>query len=60
MVQTYINNIFVIVSLALEKRKGMKKRWICIYCNKVMDRNNFINVLEESVGDEETHAWRRI
>lgn len=59
MVQTYINNTFVIVSLALEKRKGMK-RWICIYCNKVMDRNNFINVLEESVGDEETHAWRRI
>ncbi|MGH9985161.1 MAG: hypothetical protein ACRD8W_14550 [Nitrososphaeraceae archaeon] len=46
--------------MALEKRKGMKKRWICIYCNKVMDRNNFINVLEESVGDEETHAWRRI
>jgi len=27
---------------------------------KVMDKDNFIDVLEEGMEDDEYHAWRRI
>ena len=35
-------------------------KWICNYCQKVVEKDNFIEVLEEDVEDEEYHAWRRI
>ena len=35
-------------------------KWICNYCQKVVEKDNFIEVLEEGVEDEEYHAWRRI
>jgi hypothetical protein len=35
-------------------------KWICIYCSKVMDKDNFIDVLEEGMEDDEYHSWRRV
>jgi hypothetical protein len=35
-------------------------KWICNYCQKVVEKDNFVEVLEEGVEDEEYHAWRRI
>jgi hypothetical protein len=35
-------------------------KWICNYCMKVMDKDSFIDVLEESMEDDEYHAWRRV
>ena len=34
-------------------------KWICVYCNMVMDRENFMDFIEESDSDNgEYHAWR--
>ena len=33
-------------------------KWICNYCLKVIEKDNFIDALEESM-DDEYHAWRR-
>jgi hypothetical protein len=35
-------------------------KWICNYCLKVVEKDNFIKVLEEGIEDEEYHSWRRI
>jgi hypothetical protein len=35
-------------------------KWICNYCQKVVEKDNFVEVLEEGVEDEEYHAWRRV
>ena len=35
-------------------------KWICIYCSKVMDKDSFIDVLEEGMEDDEYHSWRRV
>jgi hypothetical protein len=32
-------------------------KWICNYCLKIVEKDNFIEVLEEGVEDEEYHAW---
>jgi len=41
-------------------------KWICVYCNKVMDKSNFVNFIKESDNDKnsnqeaviEYHGWR--
>ena len=41
-------------------------RWICTYCNSIMDRDNFTEFIEQSDNDKnsnqeakvEYHAWR--
>jgi hypothetical protein len=36
-------------------------KWVCNYCQKVMEKDSFIDVLEESVDDQnEYHAWTRL
>ena len=35
-------------------------KWICNYCLKMIEKDNFIDVLEESMEDDEYHAWRRV
>lgn len=36
-------------------------RWVCNYCQKVMERKSFIQVLENSLGDQnEYHVWIRL
>jgi len=38
----------------------MFMKWICNYCLKVMDKDTFIDVLEEGMEDDVYHAWRRV
>ena len=34
-------------------------KWICVYCNKVMDKSNFIDFIEESDSvNGEYHGWK--
>ncbi|MGE5661328.1 MAG: hypothetical protein ACM3X1_03680 [Ignavibacteriales bacterium] len=37
-------------------------RWICIYCNKIMNKDNFKEFIKESDNDknsnQEYHGWR--
>lgn len=36
-------------------------RWVCNYCQKIMERESFIQVLEDSLDDQdEYHAWTRL
>ena len=36
-------------------------KWVCNYCQKVMERDSFIQVLEDSLDDpNEYHAWTRL
>ena len=36
-------------------------KWICVYCNKVMDRTNFIDFIKESDSYKGGyHGWRRL
>jgi hypothetical protein len=35
-------------------------KWICNYCQKVVEKDSFIEVLEEGMEDDEYHAWSRI
>lgn len=34
--------------------------WNCNYCLKMIENDNLIDVLEESMKDDEYHSWRRI
>jgi hypothetical protein len=44
----------------------MNRRWICIYCNSIMDKTNFTDFIKQSDNDKnsnqeakvEYHAWR--
>jgi hypothetical protein len=35
-------------------------KWVCNYCLKIIEKDNFIDALEEGMEDDEYHAWRRI
>jgi hypothetical protein len=36
-------------------------KWVCLYCQKIMERESFIQVLEDSLDDQnEYHAWTRL
>ena len=36
-------------------------KWVCRYCQKIMERESFIQVLEDSLDDQdEYHAWTRL
>jgi hypothetical protein len=36
-------------------------RWVCNYCQKIIERESFIQVLEDSLDDQdEYHAWTRL
>lgn len=36
-------------------------RWICVYCNKIMDKSNFAQFIEDSDNkNTEYHGWRLI
>ena len=53
-----IKNVCVVNTLTM--------RWICIYCNKIMDITNFTQLVKESDNDKtsnqqavvEYHGWR--
>ena len=34
-------------------------KWICVYCNKVIDRTNFVDYIKDS-DKGEYHGWRRL
>ena len=44
----------------------INRRWICIYCNSIMDKTNFTDFIKQSDNDKnsnqeakvEYHAWR--
>jgi hypothetical protein len=54
----HINNVCVLTL--------MSRRWICIYCNSIMDCTNFIEFIRQSDNDKnsnqearvEYHGWR--
>jgi len=46
------------ISMVLSYYAFMK--WVCNYCLKMIEKDNFIDVLEKSMEDEEYHSWRRI
>jgi hypothetical protein len=36
-------------------------KWVCSYCQRVMECESFIQVLEDSLDDQnEYHAWTRL
>jgi hypothetical protein len=35
-------------------------KWVCNYCLKIIEKDNFIGVLEEGMEDDEYHAWRKV
>jgi len=37
-------------------------KWICVYCNKVMDRSNFMDFIKESdsADNVEYHGWKSL
>jgi hypothetical protein len=42
-------------------RKVDMPKWVCNYCQKIMERESFIQVLEDSLDDQnEYHAWTRL
>ena len=44
------------------------KKWVCLHCNKVMDKSNFVDFINESDNDKnsieeavvEYHKWKLI
>ncbi|MGA6991082.1 MAG: hypothetical protein WBX81_11735 [Nitrososphaeraceae archaeon] len=58
MEECNIKNVCVVHTLTM--------RWICIYCNKIMDITNFTQLVKESDNDKtskqqavvEYHGWR--
>ena len=56
--ECYIKNVCVVHTLTM--------RWICIYCNKIMDITNFTQFVRESDNNKtsnqravvEYHGWR--
>ena len=46
---------------SLPEAQSKEMRWVCIYCNKVMDRANFTDFIEESNSRfAERHGWRLV
>ena len=36
-------------------------KWVCIYCNKIMDSTNFVDFIHDSDNkDAEFHGWQRL
>ena len=34
-------------------------KWICVYCNKVMDSNNFVDFIKDGDNpNSEYHGWQ--
>ena len=58
--ECYIKNVFLVHSLPV--------KWICIYCNQIMDSTNFRDFINESNYDKnsnqravvEYHGWRLV
>ena len=58
--ECYIKNVFVVHTLPM--------KWICIYCNQIMDSTNFRDFINESNNDKnsnqhavvEYHGWRLV
>ncbi len=57
--ESYLSN--VCVYLPHQGDLGKEMRWVCIYCNKVMDRANFTGFIEESNNRAaERHGWQLV
>lgn len=51
--QSHISNVCVLYYLPM--------RWICVYCNKIMDSTNFTDFIRDSDNkDAEYHGWQHI
>ena len=58
--ESYISNVCVLF-LSPGEVQSKEMRWVCIYCNKVMDRANFTDFIEESNNRAaERHGWQLV
>ena len=57
--ESYISNVSV--SYLSPREVQSKERWVCSYCNKIIDRANFTDFIEESNNRAaERHGWQLV
>ena len=52
--EPHINKVCILYILQWNTMK-----WICVYCNKVMDSTNFMDFIKDS-DNGEYHGWQRL